>query len=320
MFVWWKYWLPGLLLGVASGVASYWLILWGGNQGYALFLSVPLSVGAILGYGTEVSFLVSLLLGLVAVASIVLVLVFMNLSGLFCGAVGGAILLGPVFLGMLLGYLLRQLLKTSRWDQRFYLPLAAFLALPPAADRLERSFPHPPQTATVVTRVILEGPPDAAWKSVLFYEEVRHHAPLLLRLALPRPVRSEGKKDGVGNQVRCLYQRGHLLKRITRLEEGRLLAFEVLEQELHFERDLTLLDGSFGLEPLPSGGSLLSLTTRYRRRLRPSWLWEPIEEAVTRTLHRHIAEGMRRNLRASLAGSLALEDLPRSGSLPATGL
>src|SRR5262249_54517293 len=99
-----------------------------------------------------------------------------------------------------------------------------------------------------------------------------------------------------GDVQRCVYERGHLVKIITRCEPGRELAFDVLEQHLHFEHDVRLRDGSFRLEPLANGGTRVVLTTRYVRLLSPAWLWEPAERKIVHTLHGHVLEGMRRRL------------------------
>jgi hypothetical protein len=202
----------------------------------------------------------------------------------------------PGLVGVLIGWILRMSLKASSWDQRFYLSLLAIMALPYAADGIERLFPWRSEIATVKTQSAFHATTRRAFDSIVFYEEVKHRVPFLLRLALPRPVRSEGKKTAEGDIVRCIYEHGYLSKRITRLENGKLLAFEVIEQKLHFERDVQLLDGSFEVESAEGAGAAASvvLTTRYRPLLHPRWLWEPIEREVVHTLHGHVLEGMRR--------------------------
>jgi Polyketide cyclase / dehydrase and lipid transport len=294
-----RYWLPGLALAVALGVSSYAAISSQGNMGFALFVAVPFAVGALLGYAVAVHLLLTFVLGVLAIGLIVLPLVLFGFSGIFCGLIGGLVIAGPIFIGILAGSFLRAALKLTRYSQRHYLPILALIALPFGADRLERLLLRPPGTATVTTRAVLDASPEAAWASILFYEEVRHSAPRFLRLWLPRPVRSIGRKDRPGEIVLCLYERGELVKRVTRVEEGRLLAFEVIRQRLHFERDVRLLDGSFEVRPLGDGRSEVSVTTRYERRLRPAWLWEPIERRVAGALHAHVLEGMRERARAA---------------------
>jgi hypothetical protein len=290
----WKFWFPGFCLAVASGVISYAVCLLSGDMGVALFCAVPVSVGAILGYGTRVHWWLVGMLGIVAIAAIVFALIQMSMAGLFCGMTLSLIFLIPVVLGIILGVVLRVALASTRWDQRWFFPLIFFIVLPYVVQAIENWLPRRTEVATVRTELTVHATPQEAWDAIMFYEEVEHDPPWLLQLALPKPIRSEGNKQREGEIVRCFYDRGYLAKRISRREEGRLLAFDVVEQHLHFERDVTLLDGSFEVQPLPDGNSRIVLITRYERKLSPRWMWESIERNVVHTLHGHVLEGMRR--------------------------
>jgi hypothetical protein len=303
MLLRWKFWFPGLCLSIVSGVVSYALCLQSGELGFALFVAVPISVGAILGYATRAHILLSVLMGVVAIVSIVLMLVSMHLAGFFCGMTLGLIFLLPVGFGAVLGLVLRSLLKASAWDQRWFLPVIFLLALPYGIQAMELLLPHRREMATVRTRLTVDASPQEAWNAIVFYEQVQHEPPWLLRLALPKPLRSEGNKSREGEIVRCYYDRGYLSKRITRLERHRLLAFDVVEQELHFERDVRLLGGNFLLIPEGPDSTRIELTTRYERLLSPRLVWRPIERKVIHTLHGHVLEGMRRKAERQLEPS-----------------
>ena len=172
----------------------------------------------------------------------------------------------------------------------------AFCLLPYAVQAVESRLPQRRETAVVRTALTAHAAPEEAWRAVMFYEQVRHDPPWLLRLSLPNPVRSEGYKTREGEIVRCFYDRGYLSKRISRVETERLLAFDVIEQRLHFERDIKLQGGSFVLQRLSSDRTIVVLSTRYERRLAPRFIWEPIERHVVHTLHGHVLEGMRREI------------------------
>jgi hypothetical protein len=154
------------------------------------------------------------------------------------------------------------------------------------------------RSASVATDATFAAGPEDVWQAIAFYEEIEHDPPPLLRLALPRPLRSEGRKGRVGGLVRCSYSKGYLVKRMTEVEENRLLAFDVVEQELRFGAGVRLLGGSVELEPLASRHTRLTMTTRYlSRRLHPRRLWVGLEEMLVHAFHRHVLEGMRRDLR-----------------------
>jgi hypothetical protein len=246
-FLLWNYWLPGFLLAVISGVVSYAACLMGGqgDLGWALFAAVPISVGAILGYGTRTRYWLLILLALAATGSIVFALVVFNIAGIFCGLTLSAIFLAPLFIGVALGVALRYILKFSPWSQRYYLPIIALVALPYLVQFVEDRFPRRTQIATVRTDLHMHATAREAWDAVMFYEEVKHEPPALLNFSLPKPVGSTGRKDREGEIVRCQYDRGYLVKRISRIEPGKVMEFEVLEQHLHFERDVTLTGGKF---------------------------------------------------------------------------
>jgi hypothetical protein len=173
----------------------------------------------------------------------------------------------------------------------------ASLAIPepraPALARLlSKMFAGEPVFEEVASETRLAVSPEVAWSDILFYEDVRGKAPLLLRCFLPCPVRTEGAKGRVGAKVRCIYSRGYLIKRISVLAPPYLMRFEIVEQHLGIE-GLVLVKGG-GYELYHSGDETdLTMTTRYRAFLHPRWLWRPVERLITRQLHAFIVRGMR---------------------------
>lgn len=148
---------------------------------------------------------------------------------------------------------------------------------------------------TVATQVHLDVSPEVAWNLIMFYEEVSGRPPFLLRMFMPTPLRTEGKKTGVGARVRCIYKGGDLVKRITAIEAPRLVQFEVMDQRLGIEACAVALEGSYVIRRRENGADIV-LTTRYAAYLHPRLLWSPLERLVTGQLHRHILKGMRRRL------------------------
>ncbi len=304
----WKYWFPGFALAVISGVLSYALCLQTGELGLALFFAVPISFGAVLGYGTRVEVWLAITLAIVAISCVAGLLMAMHAAGIFCGCTLAIVFLAPTFVGIILGIGLRAVLTGTRWDQRSFFPLVIILAFPYLAQGLETALPLTRESADVRTELVMQATPEQAWDAVMFYEEVEHDPPWLLYLALPKPLSSEGDKRRVGEVVYCRYDRGHLAKRITRVEPGKLLAFDVVEQHLHFERDVALKSGTIEIEPLDDGRSRVVLTTHYQRKLSPRWLWRPMEYTVIHTLHGHVLEGMRRRAEAGRGDGNVVDD------------
>ena len=312
-----SYHLPGILGAAVSGLIAYCVLFLTSDMGSALFVAVPVSFGTLLGYHVRMGKLALAALVLVVVLSIVSAIVMMDFSGIFCGLTLGIIFLGPALFGMLIGSALGWVLKQSNFSQAKYLPSLLIIALPYVAGLIEReAFPMPETIAVVETNLDLHSSAEDLWNSLMFYEEVRHEPPWILKLALPKPICAEGQMGQVGQVRRCVYDRGHLTKIITRRDEGRFLGFRVIEQNLHFEHDVRLKDGSFAITPIVqadithSDRTRMTLTTGYQRLLRPAWVWEPIERHVVHTLHEHVLEGIRRD---SVDRSLRVDPTPESG-------
>jgi len=151
---------------------------------------------------------------------------------------------------------------------------------------------------SVVTRMTFGAPPAEVWRGLMFYEELGGRPPLHLRLLLPVPIRTEGKISEVGDVAVCLYEGGHLLKRLTRIERGDLYEFEVAEQALRVGGGMRLSGGRYGLTPLADGRTEVSVETRYLSRKWPRWFWKPIERMVCHLFHRYLLSSMRRKIEA----------------------
>ncbi len=149
---------------------------------------------------------------------------------------------------------------------------------------------------TVVTSMTFASSPERVWQGLMFYEQVDETPPFYLRWLLPVPIRTEGRKSQVGDEALCLYEGGHLIKRVTLVDPGKLYAFSVIEQNLDVGGGMRLSNGSYALRELPGGGTEITAMTCYRSTKSPRWLWKPIEAQVCHIFHRHILRAMRRKI------------------------
>lgn len=154
--------------------------------------------------------------------------------------------------------------------------------------------PRAPADASIVTRMRFAAPPERAWAGLVFFEQIADRPPLHLRLLLPRPIRTEGCKTEVGDEVRCVYEEGFLLKRVTCIDPCRRYGFEIGEQHLAVGGGMRLTGGAYTLRALPDGNTEMALETRYVSPRRPRWLWRSIEAAIGHSFHRHILGAIRR--------------------------
>ncbi|HZN32188.1 MAG TPA: hypothetical protein VFB80_00165 [Pirellulaceae bacterium] len=293
----WKFWLPGFLASVLVGTLTYAGCLQiGGEMGWSLFFAVPVSFGALLGYACRLQTWGYVVLGILAITSVIFLLITFSLAGMFCGFTLGIIFLIPTFAGLVCGVILRVVLIAGRWDHAWYFRWFVWLlaALPLAGQLIENRFPHRREIAVIQTGLTIDATPQEAWNAIMFYEDVQHPPPWLLHLALPKPIRSQGDKQKPGEVVTCFYDCGEIKKRISQVEPPRRLAFDVVSVRMRSENYANLKDGGFEISPVGDKQSRITLTTRFERKLRPAFIWEPIERRVIHTLHGHVLEGMRR--------------------------
>jgi len=152
---------------------------------------------------------------------------------------------------------------------------------------------------SIITHMTFATGPDQVWNRLMFYEQLDERPPLHLRLLLPVPIRTVGDKSHVGDEARCVYEGGHLIKRITAVDDRRRYAFEIVEQALRVGGGMKLSGGEYLLDERSPGTTDVSLATHYESQKRPRWLWQPIEAAVCHAFHRHILRAMRRSVEAS---------------------
>ncbi|MGH7145070.1 MAG: SRPBCC family protein [Planctomycetota bacterium] len=156
-----------------------------------------------------------------------------------------------------------------------------------------------PKANSVSTRMRFPAGIEAVWAGLMFYEQIEERPPWFLRLLLPVPIRTEGRKSEVGDEARCLYETGWLLKRVTgveRSEPARRYEFVVAEQHLAIGGGLRLQGGSYVLEAAGPGATTVTLTTNYLGPRLPRWAWRPIETQVCHVFHRHLLRAMRRKV------------------------
>jgi hypothetical protein len=165
-----------------------------------------------------------------------------------------------------------------------------------ATEQPDDSASFATQPASITTRMTFATSTDKVWNGLLFYEEIDSQPPSYLRLLLPIPIRTEGKISEVGCEVMCLYEGGHLLKRITRIEAERFYEFEVAEQSISVGGSMLLCGGGYTLRELSDGATEVSVETRYISTKWPRWFWRPLEGIVCHCFHRYLLISMRHKI------------------------
>ncbi len=263
-----------------------------GSFGLVLVVLVPFSIGFAVGYSGPVPPMLS---GILAVLSCGLVLLFgvvLGYAGILCASILLALAGVPLVVGAAMAVYARRALEKKRRRSRVSTTLSilffANLLLLYGEIQLPWSF----QPETVETVRVVDLPASEVWNRFLFYEDWDHDPPLLLKLAVPRPRFTVGPVTGPGDIKTCVYDSGHLVKRITRHLAAQELSFDVIEQIGIEDRSVQLLGGSLRLDTLGPGRTRVELVTRYIPKLQARLFWRPWEQRVTRFLHEHILDGV----------------------------
>lgn len=291
------YWVPGLLTALVGGLGMTLLMGGGwGTTGWSLWVGVPFAMGCLLGYGLRVGPVVASMYAILLGGGFIIGAMSAQLAGIFCGLILALVISLPIIAGLTVGFIVRSVLKSGRFEQRGYLPQLVFIAIPLLGGAAEELWPVRHATEVVTTSAVIDASAADCWESLQYYEEVEHEPPLILRIGLAHPLNTRGLCRDVGDVRTCLYNKGHLTKRITESRPGERLAFAVIDQAIGYERDVTLIDGAFDFEAIDDDRCRVTLTTRYEPHLGPRIAWRFGEHFAVHTLHEHVLEGMRREV------------------------
>ncbi len=310
LFMRWTYWAPALLTAVGGGTCLFIILAFlMGNWGSAMFIATPIAAGIVLGYRVRSKFWAIPFLVIFLGMGLILMLMSLSLAGAFCGMALAGIFLGPIALGAFFGAVLRYRLKRSSFSQRGYLPVLLAGAFPLVWGLIEGPA-RPGAPETIVTTRVIDAPPEACWEGIVFYEEVRHRPPLILRIGLAHPLFTVGSSKHAGDVKTCVYNKGWITKRVTEAAPPRRLVFEVLSQSIGYERDVRLTGGAFEFRDLGGGRTEVRLSTTYEPFLAPRFAWRPFERIGVHTLHGHVIEGIRLNALEARGRPVAAGDGP----------
>ena len=265
-----RYWFPAVVLALLVGLGLIAASVYWRSFGYNFTFGIPVAVGILVGYGARVRVAFLIALAISALIGLLGAAVMMELSGLLCGVVFFLIAVVPMLAGTAMGWLLRRRIEAKQAHRKNFPTVLMIAVLPLPMLHLEgRQSPDFP-FETVETHRHLAMTPEAAWESLIFYEDVRHEpsGPGPNRPSDPplHPRRHRRCRD----LKRCVYDGGFLIKRITAHEPGRILAFDVVQQQGIEDRSIRLIDGSFSFEPVADGGTRVTLVTRYEPYSRPA--------------------------------------------------
>lgn len=296
------YWWPGLLFAVGGTLcwAVFFYLI--DAMGWGLFLGVPWTLGAMLGYSSGARQGLGRAVGFVLAAVSALFLIGMlmagGLAGAFCAVILLVVYIPLAWIGVMLGIAMVRgfagLLAQTKFEQRDHLPVLLLLIAPGLFHGAEVLFGPAVGPTQVATTGVIQAQPVEAYRVRTFYAQTHDRPGLLLRLGQPRPVGMDGRLDAPGDIVRCHYTKdGLIVIRLTQARPGEVMAFDVVRQHNIEDHSAALLGGSFAFKPAGDGATRVTITSRYQPKLTPRTLWKPIESLFAHELHEHVLEDMR---------------------------
>jgi hypothetical protein len=280
-----------------------------GNYGFAVFVVEPVAVGyaaaALHSWhrhrGLKQCLAVAMLaaVGLPSVA-----LLFLGIEGLVCVAMA-MVIWGPLaLLGGVAGWWLQRRPREESPAFPVILKVGLALALIPMTFGFERVATPEPEIRQVTTVVEINAPPAVVWRHVVAMPPLPPARPWVFRAGLACPVGTRVVGSGVGASRYCDLTTGTMPERVTGWEEGKRLAFEVLEtppsmrevsfygevKARHLEGYFTVVRGEMRLEGLPGGRTRVVGTSWYRTRIAPVAYWDLWCRYVVHAVHRRVFE------------------------------
>jgi uncharacterized protein YndB with AHSA1/START domain len=276
-----------IVCGVSMALLGYVLNSWG----QAVWLGVPGAVGCLLGYEFRAIRYAWPIVVLLTIAIVIGTMLTLGLGGAFCALVLIVLAAIPAGVGAAAGAWLRTIMN-DRWfvPSRLTIVLALIASL--CVWGILEGPAKPGSLETVTTQVTISEPPATVWNALMYYEEVTHPPPWILRVGLARPTATQGWSRKVGETRKCLYNKGWITKRVTQVTSNHSLHFDIVEQHIGYERDVRLTGGSFVLSPTSDGATLLTMTTHYQPLLGPRWGWAWAEHLAVGILHEYVGEGI----------------------------
>ena len=239
----------------------------------------------------------------VALASMVIAgaaLLALAAEGAFCLALAFPLAAGVAVLGAVFGraIALRGAEPPSRAG------MAALIA--PVLVLAEPRLPAP--SYEVLSVVEINAPPPTVWRNVVTFPDLPSPSEAVFRIGVAAPLRARIAGTGVGAIRYCDFTTGSFVEPITRWEEGRVLAFDIVRQAPpmqewspyrdvnppHLDGYFRATRGEFRLLPLPGGRTRLEGRTSYEVDMFPQGYWAVAAGRIVAAIHGRVLRHIKR--------------------------
>jgi hypothetical protein len=289
----------------------------------ASFFAIPIIVGAVVGL---LSLRRPFLNGLITLGLSLALGVVTLREGVVCVLYSLPLLLPELMLGVACGWITRRHLRAIRHND-FLAALLVFAGLgwQIVEGRLDDPARHPVHTASSTMEIA--APPRQVFAALTERPiEVTGRWPWFLRIGLPMPRRMGVLNAGPQGNLRMDFSQGSAHGHVTTWQPGRALAFAVDRYQIddlpfHITRLgrgphwglrtervddwLTMIELRYTLEATPSGGTLLTRQTTWRRHLAPGFYFGWLQQQIITRGQLRLLELLRQRVPPAQAPTIA---------------
>lgn len=277
---------------------TIWSIYGIGEYGIALFILIPLLMGMcstiILGYKNSISFKQAWQIGFLTLLIFGIGLIVFALEGLICIGMAAPFALLLTWIGTLIGYAI----VNKKPSQSLNSILLLIVLIPLSAFKESQTIPP---VKSVITKTIINASPQTVWKNVIAFPELNKPNDLIFKIGISYPIKSRIEGEGKGAVRYCQFNTGDFVEPITKWEENKLLAFDVIEQpeplkELsfwdvnapHLHDYFVSKKGQFKITELENGLVELEGTTWYYHNIKPDFYWRLWSNMIIHKIHERV--------------------------------
>lgn len=232
----------------------------------------------------------------------VLALVFL-LEGIICIGMLAPLEIPLALAGALVGHWLIG--KTKAGQRMLH---GTFLALLPVAMALSGNSPPDTFETSVTTSVIIAAPPEVIWPYLFDLDALPPPKNLLFRAGVAHPQSVWSAAREVGALRECRLSTGVMPERISAIEPGRRMRFEVLATPAsmrewnpfgevdarHLHGYYECVWGEFRLTPLTNGSTRVEGTSAYRLRMEPVAYLRLWTDRIVHGIHDRVLDEIKR--------------------------
>ena len=301
----------GVVMGAAAGLAAVGAgVMLLRSYGGSLFLGTPFLIGLVSAVvsnrAEERTPKETMAIGQLALLASGGALLFFAIEGAICLAMAVPIAAPIALLGSYIGYVLA---RRGRPSSLSHVSLLVFLLLGTAIDAAVPA----PGTRIVTTAIDIDASPEAVWRHVTSFGDIKAKPGWLFKTGLAYPLRARLEGTGVGAVRHCEFTTGAFVEPITVWDAPRRLAFDVIAQPPplqewsaysrvfapHLDGFFRTSHGEFRLVALGGGRTRLEGRTWYTLDMQPAMYWTAIADTILHAIHTRVLEHVKREAELS---------------------